>query len=190
MMISNELIEQKSEEYKKKYSLIDKALFELFESMNQNTSLEEILIKVTALNSLYSTNISGYKNLEMISKIIYESRNMDELIDAGDKEAVNIIGQTREGMNNAFVFASKYCSFHQPEKFLIFDSYSWFALRTICGELGIDHKLKSNPTMDFDAYNKYCKCVDNIINEYGLIHDYKKIDEFLWMKGKTLLMNQ
>lgn len=190
MVLSDDVIEQKNREFKGKYFLMDNALSNLFNSMKENKRIEEVLIKVTALDSLYSTNINSYKKLKAISEVICETNNIDVLIGGGEKEAVRIIGQTREWMDNAFVFASKYCSFHQPEKFLIFDSYSWLALRTICNELGIDHKLKSNPTMDFDAYKNYCDCVNSLIIKCDLRSGYKKIDEFLWLKSKELLKSK
>lgn len=188
MGITDKEIKDKSKKFRKEYSVIDNALCNLFRVMNKN-DMDEVMIKVTALNELYSTNINGVKNLEIIAEIIYNTEGLDKMIKDGDMNAVDIIGQTKEGINNAYVFASKYCSFHEPNKYLIFDACSWLALRNICKEYQFETQLTKNPTMNFEAYKLYCEAVHELIKKFSITCSYKEIDEYLWMTGDEFKKN-
>ncbi len=131
MDISDAKILEKSNNFRSIYSDEDDALNYLFqERMTNNKDIKEVLVKVTALNELYSTQLTT-GSIKEIAKLITNNKELDDLLAQGDKKAVDYIGRTKEGMNNAYVFASKYCSFHYPDKYPIFDSYSWSALSDI-----------------------------------------------------------
>lgn len=169
--------------FKKNYETEEKTLEYLFESLHSNNRIEDVLIKVSTLNSLYSTQIKN-KELPIIAKIICSIDDLDKLLELGDVSAVDRIGKTKPGMNNAYVFASKYCSFHNPSKYLIFDACSWYAMHLISKKNDYQIKLNAYPTMDFEAYNNYCSCVDEFIDRNKLDFGYKEVDEFLWLYGK------
>src|SRR5206468_1151652 len=86
-----------------------------------NTSLEDILLKVVALNDLYRTGIlATYRVAEHIFQL-----NIDPLLEAGQSEAVARIARVQLGTvaRNNYSFATKYCAWHNPDAYPIYDSY-------------------------------------------------------------------
>ena len=95
------------------YVLQENALDKLFfNSYPENDDIDEILIKVSALNDFYSTNIFS---VFPVAKHIL-SLNIDEAIKNADESIVNKIALVN--MNgkviNFYSFATKYCSHHFP----------------------------------------------------------------------------
>src|SRR3989304_5685699 len=91
-------------------AIVEIALTKLFAQYPLNTALDEVLIKVTALNDMYRTSIwATYKVAERIHEL-----DVDPKIRKGEPEIVNAIAQVRLGnkMRNNYSFASKYCAWH------------------------------------------------------------------------------
>ena len=104
------------------YKLQEQSLNLLFNSYcPNNNQLEQILLKVSALNDFYSTNIF---DTYTVAKHILKC-NIDKDLSAGNKALVNKIapvtinGKTR----NFYSFASKYCSHHNSKSYPIYDYY-------------------------------------------------------------------
>ena len=104
------------------YKLQENSLGLLFNELcPENKNIEHVLLKVSALNDFYSTNIF---DTYTVSKHILNCK-IDQNLKDGCKKLVNKIalvtikGKTR----NFFLFASKYCSHHRPEVYPIYDSY-------------------------------------------------------------------
>ncbi len=183
---------EKFDEYVKafedKYGKVDEALNKLFKkTYPKNTSFEDVVIKVLALDNYYSTNLKE-EQIRIITNLIIQNQDIDKQLENGERCVVDYIGKTKPGVKNAYVFASKYCSFHKPDKYIVFDKYSWMAMHDLFDK-GI---IKSNipkygsKSMDFGAYKLYCGCMDELKKTYFLNECYKKIDEFLWTYGKDL----
>ena len=87
----------------------------------ENNSLERVLLKVTALNQFYSTNI--YDTYSMAKHII--DMQIDERLQSGDLTLVNELAliTLKKKQKNFYSFASKYCSHHNPTAFPIYDSF-------------------------------------------------------------------
>ena len=100
----------------KGHQILDDALNELFKKYPSNKDMNSVIIKASALNSIYHTYIV---NMYGFSKHITEINNIDELIKEGKEEIIKTLGEF-EGKNN-YSFATKYCSFSNPEKFPIYD---------------------------------------------------------------------
>jgi hypothetical protein len=100
---------------------VENALLELFRRYPSNQSLPEILIKVATLNSLYATNI--YATVKVANHIL--NKNIDAKLQQRSPELVDEIALVTIGNKTRrnYSFASKYCHWHQPEEFLIYDSY-------------------------------------------------------------------
>ena len=91
----------------------------------ENTKIEDILLKVSALNGLYNANISYHFDLYTVSKHILD-RDIDERLRIGDIDLVDEIARvTSEGETKTlYSFASKYCHHHKPEAYpIIYDGY-------------------------------------------------------------------
>src|SRR5690348_3351593 len=93
----------------------DLALGPVFAQWPENRDLGQVLAKVTLLNFLYATRIM---NVYPVAHHIL-GLNIDQRLRLGDRTLVADIADTRDGDKKRFrlSFASKYCAWHQPEKF-------------------------------------------------------------------------
>jgi hypothetical protein len=101
----------------------DKSLDKLFEVFPLNCRIEEVYLKVVALDDLYSTQLRGgqkdasvlYDIAKEIVRLAIDSELEQRLPGVVDKIAAIKIGDKRCG----YVFASKYCHFHAPDDYPI-----------------------------------------------------------------------
>lgn len=169
-------VEGHIERFEKKYTDIDSVLKCLFKNYCHNTCFQEVLLKVLAINTFYTTHISGAEIIPLTSHIV-NIYNLDELLVAGDLSAYHKISITPKKINNAYVFASKYCHFHNPKKYPIFDSKSRKTLYMINKK---ENFVDEFPKEKLSDYKFYKDCVDTLIGAFNKKYDYKKLDEFLW----------
>jgi len=105
------------------YALQESALNKLFfKTYPNNNDIDDILIKVSALNDFYSTNI--YSPFQVAKHIL--NLHIDDRLKEGDVTLVNDIAKvsmTNGNVINFYSFATKYCSHHQPLDFPIYDSF-------------------------------------------------------------------
>ncbi len=90
-------------------ALIEQALATLMSQFSRNEDIREVLLKVTMINALYSTNI--YAVLALAEHIA--QHNIDYLVASGDPDAVEIVAKIRfkgdRKERHNYSFASKYC---------------------------------------------------------------------------------
>jgi hypothetical protein len=157
-----------------RYFEADEAIAKLVRAFPTSSDLSSVLLKVTTINKLYSTNIMAPFN---VAKHIVHCL-VDADIQAGAPSAVNKIRHvTIAGVNkNFYSFATKYCSWHNPACYPIYDTFVAKSLRncsTVGGDLRVYGDLKAS--------------VDEFIHRYGLTEfTYKEVDKFLWLFGKDL----
>ena len=75
------------------------------------------------------------------------------------------------------VFASKYCHFHHPSKFPIYDKFAGIGLSQL-----FDKKLNYYEK----NYSKFKNDLDTILSSLSWKSSYKEMDEFLWLYGQWL----
>jgi hypothetical protein len=117
------------EEFNRKERTVEAALGELFRAYPQNTTESHVLLKVATLNALHSTHILLYNPkradvLEMAQHICDNGHAIDAALAKGVPEIVDQI--TRPAANGKqtichFSFATKFCSWHRPECYPIWD---------------------------------------------------------------------
>ena len=161
------------------------ALAALFSAYPENTCPWQVLLKVTALNALYKTRIMNV--YPVVETILGIGRKLDSLISRGDPAAVDLMKmvkfEKREKTINFFSFASKYCHFHQPDRYPIYDQYVDAALR----KLRRDKKLSfGTDALNREAYAPFKSVIDSFIGRYAAGCSYDAVDKFLWRKGKEL----
>ena len=164
-----------------KYALQENALHKLFAGTYPgNTDINEVLIKVSALNDFYSTNI--FSTVQVAKHML--NLNIDARLQAGDATLVNdLAGVTMAdgSRKNFYSFATKYCSHHRPLDFPIYDSYVDQLLRYFRDRDGFaefkNDRLKSYP--DF-------KTILLKFREFYALNPYslKDITRYLWQLGK------
>jgi len=174
--------------FEEKYSEIDSLLEMLFKVYRYNTNYSEVLAKVLAINTFYNTRVAGKEIAKLTSHII-SIDNLDEMLNKGELAAYQKVSETPEDIKNAFVFASKYCHFHNPKMYPIFDSKSRMTIYYINKETSFIEAFNQNALLEYSFYKD---CLDNLIEtceedlrmyydkESGRDYRYKKIDEFLW----------
>ena len=161
----------------------EKALDMLFrEKCRYNTDIRDVLIKCSALNDFYSTNIF---DVHSVAKHIWKL-NIDKRLADGDLSLVKDISEVMVGnppqKRSFYSFATKFCSHHQPEKYAIYDSY--------VEKLLMDFKKRGDEfsafkLSDLKEYDCYMKVIRDFQNYYGLEQfTVKQIDQYLWQLGK------
>lgn len=167
-----------------RYYPADQAIIKLFEAFPGNKILEDILLKISVINDLYSTNIYGtFKMAKHIQQL-----EIDDDLRKGNPDIVNNIATghdiRRSKSNkeiNFYSFATKYCNWHNQDQYAIYDS---FVERIL-----LAYKHKDNFSVfkksDLKNFKKLKEIIDDFVNFYDLNqHNLKEIDKFLWIYSK------
>jgi len=156
---------------------IDELLYNEFRRLNKNVNQSDVAYKATLVDSLYGCKLPVNAE-EFVNEII--KAEIDNKLSRGDSVtlvekiascSVPKFGKMRRN-NLGITFASKYCHFHQPDKFAIYDQYAWYALKNISGNI---------PERN---YRLFKQAIDDLKPKLHL--SYKKIDEYLWIYGQWL----
>lgn len=166
------------EKWKKldKYVVQENALNYLYTIVsNKNTSLDEVLIKVNALNTFYSTRIF---NVVPIAQRIVQL-DIDKYLETNDLSLVDKIDG--ELGRSIYSFATKYCSWHKPNVYPIYDKYVCLVLDYF---KNTDH-FANFSRKDLRNYQEYYRVYFEFIHFYKLDGcELKSIDKYLWQLGK------
>jgi hypothetical protein len=108
--------------------VLEEALGELFRQYPHNTLPAQVLLKVTALNAMYSTQIPLYSTriptlFELVDHIV--ALDIDSRLERGDEGLVFDIAKIEvppKAIRFNYSFATKYCSWHNRNAYPIFDS--------------------------------------------------------------------
>jgi len=170
----------------KKYPLQEKALNFLFaEACPRNDDMTHVILKVSALNDFYSTNIfDTYSVAERILSI----KDFNERLKNADYSLVNEIAQvTINGKTkNFYSFASKYCSHHRPDLFPIYDSY----VEKMLLFYDKNTRFMTCKKLDLKNYQKFVSTIKGFQEAYKLEKfSLRDIDVFLWQVGKKYFPN-
>lgn len=163
---------------KPRYYDAEKTLKLVFKQWPRNGVREEVLTKVVVLNRLYSTNI--FNPYAVADHIV--SLGIDDALAEGDPDVVERIADiTIDGKRKFFFsFATKYCSWHRPCDYQIYDSrVNWmlWRYRLVFGFL--DFKRD-----ELGRYHSFVKIADAFTQFFGLTEfTRKEIDKFLWIEG-------
>ncbi len=108
-----------------RYYPADQTIIKLFLAFPENKNLEDILLKISVINDMYSTQI--YATYRLAVHIL--GLNIDQGLQNGDPEAVNLISKghgitTQNGTElNFYSFSTKCCNWHNQESYTIYDSF-------------------------------------------------------------------
>ncbi|MFH0936889.1 MAG: hypothetical protein V1808_01190 [Candidatus Daviesbacteria bacterium] len=163
------------------YTLQESSLKKLFtKTYPFNKDLDDVLIKVCALNDFYSTNIfSPFTVAKHIVKL-----GIDKNLVQNDLTIVNKIAKVEMNggkIKNFYSFATKYCSHHKPTVYPIYDSYVDQLLMYFKKTDNFDDFSKE----DLKVYQHFRRILENFRKYYELeVFDLKQIDQYLWQVGK------
>jgi hypothetical protein len=129
----------------------------------------------------------------MAERIVTRAKKagLDELLTSGDPSAVALIAKGRDITSkkgteiNFYSFATKYCSFHNPDLYPIYDS-------NVVKVLKYYRKNDTNFTfksadLKENGYEKFYDIMTQFNKRYKLEQfSAKEIDEYLWQRGREL----
>jgi hypothetical protein len=149
-----------------------------------------VAVKTKVLNVLYSTQIRA---VNIVANHVC-SLTIDADLRAGRPEIVDRIAkvQLKDTTRNYFSFASKYCNFHNPTAYPIYDgnvdACLWHykkqggSFADALAERGIAFRREG-----YD-YAEFVRIVNAFRDGYKLTSfTYKQLDKLLWSLGDTLL---
>jgi hypothetical protein len=174
-------VQAKVDQFDREEEVIETALALLIERYPLNTNISEVYVKVKILNVLYSTQILG---IGAVAERIVECA-IDPRLERGDPEVVAAIAnvQYKDKKRCNYSFATKYCSWHRPEEYPIFDS------RAVASLQAYRSQEPSKPFAKFvrdDLWDfpKFCGVITKFREDFEL-EDFsvKDIDKFLYETG-------
>lgn len=157
----------------------EKAIRRLVDTFSGNTQIEDVLLKVTAINRLYNTNL--YAVYPMAQHIV--GLNIDPRLTQHDPEVVAEIANLQMGEKRRFFysFASKYCSWHAQDGYPIYDSFVDRLLRLYRQYDG----FASFTNAELWHYPTFRSVIQAFQRHYGLTEfSFKEVDKFLWVYGQ------
>jgi len=162
------------------YVMQEKSLMKLFQKTYPcNNDIDDVLIKVCALNDFYSTNIFSPFSvaIHIVSIDIDNRMSNNDLRLVNDIAKVNIKGIQK----NFYSFATKYCSHHYPKIFPIYDSY---VEKMLLYFKNADHFMVFSK-IDLKIYENYVEIL-KVFQKYYCLTEFnlKQIDKYLWQAGK------
>jgi hypothetical protein len=170
----------------KRYSDADKAIIKLFKAFPFNIDIEDILLKISVINDLYSTNVFGtyilashIKKLEIDQALTHHDLSVVIKIATGH----GIRKPKENGDRNFYSFATKYCNWHNKDAYLIYDSF----IEKLLLLYRDTNQFSSFEKSDLKDYVKFKKIIITFRDFYQLTkHDLKDIDKFLWTYSKDI----
>jgi hypothetical protein len=162
----------------------DSALFELIRWAPKNVDPRHVLLKVVALNRLYSTQI--FAVYDMARHIHGMGETVDRALETGDPRIVEMIAEVQIASNqkirNCFSFASKYCSLHRPDAYPIYDSRVYRYLRYLESRDNFKMCVKRAAW----TYSEFKVDIEQLRVRYGLdAYTFKQLDKFFWTHGEA-----
>lgn len=158
----------------------ERAVGLVFQQWPGNTDFHQVLVKTIVLNQLYTTSI--YDVWTVARHIV--SLEIDERLRRGDLSLIRDIGsvQFKEKARYFLSFATKYCSWHQPEQFQILDSYVDWTLWTYQRQFSFG----SFRRYEIRDYSRFVQIVDQFRSHFRLAGiGRKQLDKFLWIEART-----
>ena len=169
------------------YALQEKVLADIFTKYPNNTTLAEVILKVNLLNAFYST---GILDVDTVARHIV-TQHVDTDIQNGNVAVIDKIARVKHNGKcwNHFSFATKYCSFHQPQKFPIFDSFIAECFSQLSKNNYFQKEFSKNTIRN--DYSDFKKFYDEFMTKQpALPQDYKEVDRYLWSSLKVQTLNK
>lgn len=160
----------------------------------QNTTEHYVFLKVATLNSLYSTQMPVYSpnkaDVGDLARYIWQNgQAIDHALATGDAGIVDQVvsgfaGSTGKRNYRPFSLTTKYCSWHRPDCYPIWDSRVQLYLGWLQKELGFGRDFKLNGSW---KYQEFRDLIARLRNDYGLEEfSFKQLDKFMYQRGGDL----
>jgi len=162
--------------------LAEEALGQLRAQFPLNTDIRHVLLKVLVLNKLYGTMIRDIE-VETVAKHIV-GLGIDPLLAQGSLQAVTLITDC-PNVRQYLSFASKFCSWHNPTAYPIYDGNVRECLSLYQKQ---DSFAQFRNKEDLYYYQKLFDAVLAFRSHYGLNSlTFKQLDKFMYRVGGQIL---
>ena len=185
------LVNAAAENFDKDYKIVEESLGELFGRYHENTDLSHVLWKVALLNPLYQLHIPAYSPdipdlLDVARYINSNAQEIDSALTLGSPEIVyKITSVSVPGKNHRYYysFATKFCSWHNPDSYPIWDSHVDNYLWTLREQGRFADAAFVHHQSLYD-YPTFFRIMTAFRREFGLESlSFKQIDKFLYLDG-------
>jgi hypothetical protein len=183
-------IRQAAAEFDSENQILEEALQELFGQYPHNTQRAQVLLKVTALNTLYSTQIPLFREsiptiFEVAEHVV--TLGIDSDLMRGNEGLVSRIAKTEVPLKKIrfnYSFATKYCSWHNPDAYPIFDGNVYAYLCHLVNHDCLDTFIQK----DMWDYPTFKRTIEGFKerNQLGKF-TFKDIDKFLYPQGRIVI---
>jgi len=163
--------------------IADRALRELFNQYPRNDNHAHVLLKVVAVNRLYSAGVLAVYD---VARNIYQhAQEIDADLVGGAAEIVDRIANVTISATGKEIhfwsFATKYCSFHNPDSYPIWDSRVRRYLRSL---KETEFPEFANPDL-WEHYAEFKELMSKFRKRFKLESlNFKEIDIFLYKYGE------
>jgi hypothetical protein len=179
--VTVELVKAECDAFDRENELIEEALKQLRAQFPLNTDASHVLLKIVVLNQLYNTRINSV-DMEPLATYI-AGLGIDPLLDQGSFVAVDRI-TICPPLRRYLSFASKFCSWHNPTAYSIYDGNA----RACLWAYQQRDKFGKFQQQDLLVYAKFCAAVVSFSSHYGLdSFNLKQLDKFLFRAGGRIL---
>lgn len=175
------------------YRIQEYLLQHLVKEYKDHSNKAAVDTKVKLLNLFYSTGIQA---TNVMTTNIMNIKNIDSRLNAGDPSLINEIANLQLTNKSRFnySFATKYCAYHQPEKFPIYDSivamtFVSFLKKGLLPQYKYSNRKSSSPNTytqsefseKLKEYNFYIELYNYFMELYDLKDfTYREIDAYIW----------
>jgi hypothetical protein len=176
-----ELVNNECAEFDRENQLTEDALRQLRERFPQNSETAHVLLKVLVLNKLYNARVRDI-DVEPLARHV-ASLQLDSVLEKGAPTAVALITNC-EKLKKYFSFATKFCSWHNPVAYPMYDGNVDECLWSYQRQ---DRFAKFH-RQDLGSYEKLIAVVAGFRAFYGLeSFSFRQLDKFLWRLGERIL---
>jgi hypothetical protein len=141
-----------------------------------NNNIEEVLLKCAVIDNFSSTNVF---DLYSMAKHIVK-KQIDVRLKENDYSLIDDIATV--GLNRKFYsFATKYCHYHNPEGFAIYDRY---VAKVLCS-FPDDFRLVKEEQLR--NYKTFIEVLNEFRHHYKLNLSFNDLDKYLWRLGRWYL---
>jgi hypothetical protein len=179
-----DLVKEEGREFDGDNQLCEEALRSLWAQFPRNIEASHVLLKVLVLNRLYSTRVNDI-DVEPLARHIV-GLGIDRLLDQGELEAVDLITNCPD-LKKYFSFASKFCSWHNPMVYPIWDRNARACL------WAYKKQDQFAPFHEYDlwVYESFRAIIVAFRSHSGLDSvTFKELDKFLYRSGDRILRKE
>lgn len=184
------------------YTKQEEILCNLFRKYPENTNFEEVVYKITILDSFYSTNLrfndktltadkDSKSGVIEVANIILGIKDFDKRVKRGKIDLVDQIVNTAKqdkNMKSVYSFATKYCSFHNPKDYPICDNFVKEELKYYRNQKESNFDFRND---ELEIYGKFVDVMNKFQKNFNLNkYSFKQIDQYLWLVGKRRYAEQ